>query len=358
MSNKTSKVSMKLVSSSSYLTFNDSTVKEGKILQSPECFNIMCVIWNTKRKRLSNYIVSDFVNENASLDSITEWDGQYPTDDSWGVQIAQKGTLRRKKEFDMTTKDKSDLLNKVATECSRSPIVNDVLLDYLDNGVILHSDFAAIRELTTMKMDRNERRMKEAFAVSTTLRSWQAEIAEIFELPADRRTIIWVYDPKGNAGKTFLGQHLEGLYPQQVICCQTTRAADILYILQDLHVCRGVIIDLTRSKAGTCISYDFVEQIKSGNVLSTKYKPRRRHFLPLHVVVMANGRPDVSKLSSDRWKIVEIEANPEDAGDQILKWWTEDEIKNCTADGFIKNMEVDDRKFMTDVFVKNINKFD
>lgn len=357
MTNKISKISLNIISSSLQLTFNDVNIKEGRIMKNSNSINIKCIVWNNKRKRIQNYIISDIINEDACIDSITEWNGIYPLDDAGSVEIFQKGSIRRKHELDMKIKNKSDLLNQIALECSRSPIVNDVLLEYLDNGVILHSDFNAIRELTTMRMDKNERLMKQAFSESTLLKSWQIEMVKLFELPADRRTIIWIYDPMGNTGKTFLGQHLEGLYPQQVICCQTTKAADILYVMQDLHVCRGVIIDLTRSKGGTCISYDFIEQIKSGNVLSTKYKPRRRHFLPLHVFVMANGRPDVSKLSLDRWKIVEIENNTESPGDHVLRWWTEEEIENCIPDSFLQILDKSDKSFMNDVFIKNINKF-
>ena len=46
--------------------------------------------------------------------------------------------------------------------------------------------------------------------------------------------------------------------------------------------------------------------MQDGAALSTKYQSKRKVFGTCHVVVFANAFPDKSKLTQDRWEIVDL----------------------------------------------------
>lgn len=71
----------------------------------------------------------------------------------------------------------------------------------------------------------------------------------------------------------------------------------------------GVCFDVTRLNEKH-FSYNTLEQIKSGFVMSGKYKGTKRLFDPVPVVVFANFAPELNKLSADRWQIFNIETVP------------------------------------------------
>jgi len=64
-----------------------------------------------------------------------------------------------------------------------------------------------------------------------------------------------------------------------------------------------LFIDCPRSKSDT-LQYDFLEEVKDGFLMVTKYESRPLDFKPPHVVVFMNDEPDSTKLSDDRWDIV------------------------------------------------------
>lgn len=67
-----------------------------------------------------------------------------------------------------------------------------------------------------------------------------------------------------------------------------------------------MFVDAPRSKQGEFIQYDFLEDVKNGYVFSTKYESRVKTLDNVHVVVNMNETPDMSKLSADRYHIIDI----------------------------------------------------
>ena len=49
-----------------------------------------------------------------------------------------------------------------------------------------------------------------------------------------------------------------------------------------------------------------MECFKNGYVLDTKYEGQKKRFVPPHIFVFSNSLPDISKLSKDRWNIIDI----------------------------------------------------
>jgi len=69
---------------------------------------------------------------------------------------------------------------------------------------------------------------------------------------------------------------------------------------------RVLFLDCPRSKQGDFIQYDFLENVKNGRIFSGKYESGMKYLDPVHIVVMMNEDPDLSKLSRDRPIIITI----------------------------------------------------
>lgn len=133
-----------------------------------------------------------------------------------------------------------------------------------------------------------------------TLHEWQEELLEKLEQPPDDRTIQFIVDQTGNNGKTWFAHWYASKNSDCQVMCPGKRA-DMAYILrQDIRV---LILDAPRSKQGEFIQYDFLEDVKNGFVFSPKYESTQKTLANVHLVVLMNEPPDLTKLSSDRFDI-------------------------------------------------------
>lgn len=133
------------------------------------------------------------------------------------------------------------------------------------------------------------------------LRPWQQGLNTILNGEPDDRTIHFVVDPVGNSGKTWFAHYYDQLHDRvQVI--QPGRKADMSFVLD--ATIRTLFVDAPRSKQGEFIQYDFLEDIKNGYVFSSKYESRVKQLGKVHVCVMMNEMPDMTKLSNDRYNII------------------------------------------------------
>lgn len=133
---------------------------------------------------------------------------------------------------------------------------------------------------------------------------WQSELlAKLAEEPDDR-TITWYVDNKGNSGKTTIAKHL-CLKRKDVIYC-SGKAADVKHAIACMdEYPRIILFDLVRSVEGF-VSYDALESVKNGIFFSGKYEGKMVIGKCPHLIVFSNFRPDVTKLSTDRWNIIEL----------------------------------------------------
>lgn len=135
------------------------------------------------------------------------------------------------------------------------------------------------------------------------LRPWQQTLMARLSSPPDRRKIIFVVDEVGNSGKSWFAHW----YCRKNENCQVIvpgRKVDMAYTLNELL--KVIFMDAPRSKQGEYIQYDFLEELKDGFVFSSKYESRNKTYEPMHVVVNMNENPDMSKLSRDRYDIINI----------------------------------------------------
>lgn len=136
------------------------------------------------------------------------------------------------------------------------------------------------------------------------LRPWQRDLKSRLSQPPDRRSIIFVVDEQGNSGKSWFAHHYAQEVGDSVQVLLPGRKVDMAYALKP--GLRVLFLDAPRSKQGEFIQYDFLEDLKNGYVFSTKYESRIKTYDPLHVVVNMNESPDHTKLSEDRFVVINI----------------------------------------------------
>lgn len=133
--------------------------------------------------------------------------------------------------------------------------------------------------------------------------NWQLQLLDIVKSIPNDRDIIWIYDTKGNIGKTAIAKFM--LWNKLAFLCKSGSAKDIKALLLATKESRDIVIDLTRSNENF-VSYTLMEELKDGFIFSTKYEGGCKLISTPHVIVFANFSPDISKLSIDRWKIFTI----------------------------------------------------
>lgn len=132
------------------------------------------------------------------------------------------------------------------------------------------------------------------------LKKWQNEILQqLFQ--QDSRKVLWVVDEEGNSGKSYLARILSFVYGYDLFD-GVSSANHITYLISTRP--RGFVFDVTRSDARH-FSYQTLEQVKNGFIMSGKYAGIKRIFKPVPVIIFSNFAPDTSTstLSQDRWNI-------------------------------------------------------
>jgi len=132
------------------------------------------------------------------------------------------------------------------------------------------------------------------------LRPWQSALYDSLKREPDSRTIFFIVDLEGNAGKSWFGHYYTYLHENAQVLLPGKKA-DMSYALDPL--CRVLFIDAPRSKQGDFLQYDFLEDVKNGYVFCSKYESRIKQLAPCHVVVFMNEEPDMNKLSKDRYVV-------------------------------------------------------
>lgn len=139
-------------------------------------------------------------------------------------------------------------------------------------------------------------------------RPWQKEILEKIAEEPDDRSIHWYWDPVGGVGKTSMCKFLAVQAGALVL---GGKASDIRNAICTHVEANGetpglVVVNIPRSFDPSYLNYEGFENIKDMCFYSGKYEGGMVVGNPPHLFIFSNTRPDTSKMSEDRWKIVEI----------------------------------------------------
>lgn len=160
-----------------------------------------------------------------------------------------------------------------------------------------HSAMTKLRG--NLKQKKNRKRQREHYD-DAPLRNWQKKIVEKLREQDDRQ-VLWVYDQLGNLGKSWLANWLtvnEGAY-----LVEGGRRSDIAHAYDYEET---VCFDFTRSQEEQ-VNYSVIESFKNGRLFAPKYESKMKIFKPCKVVVFSNFDPDRTKLSQDRWKVIQFD---------------------------------------------------
>jgi len=153
-----------------------------------------------------------------------------------------------------------------------------------------------------LKKDHNSHAQKKEDSKNIVWKPWQQELLEELGSKPDDRKIIWYYDKVGNTGKTFFAKWRYQLDKYTAVV-QGGNAKDIYHIISKrTDDTKTVIIDMSRCSE-FMIDYNLIENVKNGYFQSGKYNSQFVSMPSPHLVVFANFKPDIEKLSEDRWDI-------------------------------------------------------
>jgi len=132
-------------------------------------------------------------------------------------------------------------------------------------------------------------------------RPYQQQLADELNSPPDSRKIHFIVDPVGNTGKSWFIKKFLLEHPNEVQILSIGKRDDLAHTIDPSK--KFFLFDLPRS-GSEFMQYTILEQLKDRFIFSPKYQSRTKilEHLP-HVVVFMNERPDMNKLSMDRYKI-------------------------------------------------------
>ena len=139
--------------------------------------------------------------------------------------------------------------------------------------------------------------------VGVTLKVWQKVVLNNIE-PSERG-ILWIVGRSGNEGKSWFQRYLRNLRgSSKVFESSIKKNSDgILHALSKkiVSLIEIFLFNVPRSFNMEDFPYGFIEEIKDGNAVSTKYNSSVLDIkFPNTVVIFSNEFPDSTRMSEDR----------------------------------------------------------
>lgn len=131
---------------------------------------------------------------------------------------------------------------------------------------------------------------------------WQQKLNHQLLLPPNDRSVTFVVDHAGNRGKSWFAKYYCSLH-ENACYMRPGKHADMAYALPP--TLRVLFLDCTRKQL-EYLPYTFMEELKDGLVMSSKYESCVKRYGPVHVVVLLNQDPDMTALSTDRYDVIDL----------------------------------------------------
>lgn len=138
--------------------------------------------------------------------------------------------------------------------------------------------------------------------VSGELREWQRDVVDRLANTADDRKVLFVVDPQGGKGKSWLVRYLVDRDDVQFL--SIGKRDDLAHVVQIQT--RVFLVDVPRGQM-EYLQYSVLEMLKNSLVFSPKYQSTMKRLLHCpHVVVFCNEEPDYEKMTEDRYDVVQL----------------------------------------------------
>lgn len=143
-----------------------------------------------------------------------------------------------------------------------------------------------------------------------TLLPHQQRGYDIFTQPIDffDRTVYWVYDEEGSSGKTVLSKYIRATRDDAIRI--NGKMNDVFneilkYKTRNDGECPSIVlIDIPRSTEEKFINYTTIEKVKDMDFMSGKFEGGDVLGPPPVLVIFSNHLPDKSKMTENRWVIL------------------------------------------------------
>ena len=158
------------------------------------------------------------------------------------------------------------------------------------------------------KEDRNPFVHPAPYKVEIELRNWQRDLIDYLSGDPDDRTIKWVWEPDGCAGKTTFQKYVFTHYENVVILSgkgHDMKNGIVQYEDKHGNLPKIVLINIPRVMSGF-VSISGIEEIKDMFFFSGKYEGGMVCGPSPHVLVFANSEPPYEKMSADRWDVTRL----------------------------------------------------
>lgn len=143
------------------------------------------------------------------------------------------------------------------------------------------------------------------------LYAWQKTMLDIVkETCDDDRTIHWLWERKGNVGKSAFCKYLCINHNAIILSGKGTDMYHGVITMKDKSGSYPeiIILDIPRT-IQDYVSFAGIENLKNGCFFSGKYEGGMVLMNSPHIICFANSRPDERKFSQDRWRIRRIVDN-------------------------------------------------
>lgn len=152
------------------------------------------------------------------------------------------------------------------------------------------------------------RRMASELAPRPVLRSgelkpWQSDLLSELDEEPDDRTVRFVVDRDGGAGKSWFCGYCFSVR-DDVQLLGPGKRDDIAYVIDSTK--RVFLLNVGRGQS-EYLNYGLLEMLKDRMVMSTKYQSAMKilEHTP-HVIVLMNEAPDYSKMTDDRYRVLDL----------------------------------------------------
>lgn len=140
------------------------------------------------------------------------------------------------------------------------------------------------------------------------LRPFQKHLLHILINEPNDRTILWIYDKNGKAGKTQFCKYL--IHHYNACYITSGKQGDVLnLVFNHLQNADAEIICLNLPRDNPKIDYNVLEQIKDGLICNTKYETGTILINSPHLIIFSNELPKIEKMTPDRWDVRTIDEN-------------------------------------------------
>jgi len=139
--------------------------------------------------------------------------------------------------------------------------------------------------------------------VDGQLRNWQLELSDLIDGEPDDRKIVFVVDPEGNRGKSWLTRYWFSSR-DDIQMLSVGKRDDLAYAIDVSK--RVFVFDIPRGNM-EYFQYSVVEALKNQMIMSNKYKSVTK-IIPhkVHVIVFCNEEPDRNAMTGDRYSMKRI----------------------------------------------------